>query len=145
MFVSKEVTQNLLQSSKEEKEIINSLSWRNRPVSVKDAIDNAFKSLSSLNKSEWGCYNGKKFYEIAVIDTTMLVENICKELSSKKEEKFYFLEIGAGAFQCGKYVADFINRKRSLFPSLQKTHIISIRGETNQNTANPRKRDLHII
>ena len=68
-----------------------------------------------------------------------LLEKICQKLSDKNEKEFYFLDIGAGNFQCGRAVATYINENRGLFPNLKKAHIISVRAE--RNTQNPIQED----
>ncbi|MBS0290172.1 MAG: ankyrin repeat domain-containing protein [Proteobacteria bacterium] len=106
------------------------LDWRDRPSEINSAILSAWSALNNDSQSNWGCFNGRDAYESCGIKQHELVKSIIKNNPEKKE--FYVLDIGAGNFQFGNALAEFLNSASDL-PKDVKVNIISIRGESNLN------------
>ncbi len=101
-----------------------------RPEEVKLLQDKVFENIAFRVESSW-TYNGESLYHMGAIDERLLITYLVKSAPQQKE--FYLLDIGAGNFQWGKSMAEYINQAETI--SLDKTfHIISVRGERNLAT-----------
>ncbi|MBS0651574.1 MAG: ankyrin repeat domain-containing protein [Verrucomicrobia bacterium] len=100
-----------------------------RPKSLKSSISFAFDSLSRLNSSGWGFFNGDSSYNICGVDEHALMKKIILQASSEQRD-FYCLDLGAGDFAWSKWMAAFLDKQEDL-PKDIKVHIIGIRGENN--------------
>lgn len=103
------------------------LDWRDRPEGVKSNIESSLVRLQKNIKSSWGVYNGSPKYEMCSVNEHALIERLIKEAPTRKD--FYFLDIGAGNFQWGKSLADFLSKLEGI-PENVTFHIVSLRGET---------------
>lgn len=104
------------------------LDWKKRPQSLQSAISCTFNKIMKASESSWGLYNGDSKYYMCSIDEEKLMKKVI--LQSPQQKEFYALDIGAGNFQWGRSIAEFINRQNDL-PKDIKVNIISIRGEKN--------------
>lgn len=104
-------------------------SYKNRPQNITDLIHKNFLPFHSQSTSEWGRFNGQELYEYFKIDQHKAIKQMIINEPTRKD--FYVLEIGAGDFQWGKALSDYLNKQIDL-PHGIKIHIISVRGERNQ-------------
>lgn len=107
------------------------LSQTQRTPEIKELIDNAFLELSCKMESNWTLRNGGEKYLLCNIDDQKLVKQIIFSAKSGKKE-FYFLDLGAGGFEWGRALVDFLNSQNDFEDGLT-FHIISTRGESNIN------------
>ncbi len=107
------------------------LNYTNRTKEINAKIDHAYEKISKHNASEWGLYNGKSQYKMFIASETYLLQNLIN--NNKEQKEFYILEVGAGNFQFGKYLAEFINQQINdgKLPKDITVNIISTRGEKN--------------
>ena len=105
------------------------LDWTQRPPALQQKISNSFEGLTYHQVSQWGLFNGSEGYNLCRVDEYALMKRIILE-APKKQKEFYALDIGAGNFQWGKGLADYLNQQTDL-PKDIKVHIIGIRGESN--------------
>lgn len=96
-----------------------------RPKSILDAIDRSFEALRKYSRSSFCLYNGDTTYKICEIDEKALITALIA--SAPKQKKFYFLDIGAGNFQLGDYLAHHFDQCLAVDITI---HIISVRGES---------------
>jgi hypothetical protein len=108
-------------------DIISYLTWRQRPVELKQAVDDAFDKLKAYKMSFWGCYNGDRKYKLCGIDEHVLMKRVIKSAPERKRQ-FYVLDIGAGDFQWSFAMADFVNHDREI-PGDITVNIIGVRAE----------------
>jgi hypothetical protein len=110
------------------------LDWRRRPDDLNEAISRAFNRIESDTRSDWGLYNGSKEYKLCGINEYALMKKIIKD-APESRDTFFALDIGAGNFQWGRALADYLGQQKDLRTDIQ-VNIISIRGERNeaQNT-----------
>ena len=101
---------------------------KKRPEEVKQAIGNAFQSLSALKNSTWS-HNGETSYKILGINERLLLQDLIQKMP--EEKVFTVVDLGAGDFTFAKTIAKFIRENKSLLLPDQKVHIISVRGEAN--------------
>lgn len=100
--------------------------WGERPPKLNSFIQERFDILKLQSNSNWGLFNGEDSYGICGVEINELfVLNLAKNLPLG-QKKCYILDIGAGNFQCGDYLAKKINE---LCKSDMKFKIISVRGE----------------
>lgn len=104
------------------------LSISQRPQDAQDAIEQSFQELleAPAGVSAWG-YNGEEKYEIFG-DDHRIAQKIITEAPLTQTE-FYFMDIGAGDFQWGRSLAQFINSLDLNTKREVRAHIIGIRGE----------------
>lgn len=102
------------------------LEWQGRPDMLKHKIESCYTGLSSQTSGGWN-YNGKQHYTIAGVEEEKLAHHII--ISQPDQKDFYFLDIGAGDFQWGDYLANYINNRKDIAEKDIKVHIIGIRGE----------------
>jgi Ankyrin repeats (3 copies) len=105
------------------------LDWTQRPTEAQEKISSSFESLMRQTHSQWGCFNGSKGYYLCGVDEYALMKRIILDAPKEKKE-FYALDIGAGNFQWGEGLAEYLNQQIDL-PKDIKVHIIGIRGESN--------------
>lgn len=117
------------------------LKIEDRPEEVKTAISRVFESFSTDHESNWGLYNGSKFYEL-VGDDHLVAQKIIQE-APKDQTEFFFLDIGAGNFQWGRGLAEFLNSKD--FGRKFTAHIMGVRGERLLLTDSKEGRDGNCI
>lgn len=104
-----------------------------RPAEMQREIDQAFGRICNHSSSSWGFYNGDRAYYLCGIDDGGLLKTIIKE-APPTQRTFYALDIGAGNFQWGQAMADFINAQTDLRPDIN-IHIISVRGESSSEVS----------
>ncbi|MCP5507340.1 MAG: ankyrin repeat domain-containing protein [Chlamydiales bacterium] len=109
------------------------LSWKERTSEVNLAITRAFQAIASNTNSQWGLFNGSYTYGIGGIKEHKLMKKIIREAPSETKD-FYALDIGAGNYQWGRGLAEYLNTKKDI-PKDVIIHIIGIRGETNLEKA----------
>ena len=105
------------------------LNWTQRPTAVQEEISDSFEGLIHQKVCQWGLFNGSDGYNLCGVDEYALMKRIILE-APKEQKEFYALDIGAGNFQWGKGLAEYLNRQPDL-PKDIKVHIIGIRGERN--------------
>ena len=108
------------------------LHWTQRPPKVCRAIEEAFASLSSRKGSFWA-FNGGDQYELCGISDPKLLKTIIQQAPSDQKD-FYVVDLGAGKFQLGKALANFVDAQADLPPDIT-VHILSVRGEQNTDEA----------
>ncbi len=101
--------------------------WTQRPESLKSRISNAFNDLVKQSSSEWGL-NGCANYHLCGVDEYSLMKKIIMQ-ASLTQKTFYALDIGAGNFEWGQGLADYLDKQTDL-PKDIKVHIIGVRGES---------------
>jgi len=101
------------------------LDWRKRPQEIEDKIERVFRTISQKSDSKW-LYNGASEYLMLEIREHSLIKAKIKQSTNQKD--FYVLDIGAGAFQWGRSLAEFINKQDDL-PKDITVSVIGIRGE----------------
>lgn len=106
-----------------------SLHWNQRPEFIKLRIDQAYEQISSNPGSQWGVYNGSGAYNMAGIPDELLIEKILLDGISKGQKKFTFMDIGAGNFQWGKNITQFINTHPLFSKEQIEVSIFNLRGE----------------
>lgn len=107
------------------------LSWKERTSEINRSISRAFQAIAKDASSGWGLFNGSDTYGIARIKEHKLMRKIIQGAPSGTKD-FYALDIGAGDYQWGRWLANYLNTKKDT-PKDAKIHIIGIRGETNLN------------
>ena len=108
------------------------LHWNQRPLEIQQAIDDAFNRISNHACSQWGLANGHIQYELGDIDDRIVIEKLILQQLNKGQTEFVFMDIGAGNFQWGRYVTNFLNT-HPLFKDRIRVSIYSLRGERNDN------------
>lgn len=109
------------------------LSWKDRTSAINGFIDLAFKKRAGNTKSEWGLFNGSYAYYLGGIKEQKLMRKLIQK-APRECKDFYALDIGAGNFQWGRALAEYLNTKKDI-PKDVTIHIIGIRGETNLDKA----------
>ncbi|KAF3361767.1 hypothetical protein PHSC3_001718 [Chlamydiales bacterium STE3] len=109
------------------------LCWRNRTAEINYFISSAFRAIVGHTKSCWGIYNGSDTYGIGGIKEHKFMRKLIREAPPKCKD-FYALDIGAGNYQWGRSLAQYLNAREDL-PKDATIHIIGIRGETNLDKA----------
>lgn len=109
------------------------LSWKERTSEINLCILSAFKAIAGNTQSQWGWFNGSDSYGISGIKEHKLMKKIVREAAFGNKD-FYALDIGAGDYQWGRSLAEYLNKKKDI-PEDVKIHIIGIRGETNLDRA----------
>ena len=104
------------------------LSWKDRTSEINNAISCAFQAVAHDTTSAWG-FNGDDTYDICGIKEHELMRKIITEAPSGTKD-FYALDIGAGNYQWGRALAQYLNAKEDI-PKDATIHIIGIRGEQN--------------
>ncbi len=104
-----------------------SLSYKDRPESLKIRIDLAFNKIAQNTSSQWGFYNGGAHYDICEVDGHKLIDKLIEQAPESKKV-FRLLEIGAGNFQWSASLANYVGNKSS-FPKDVTVEIYSVRGE----------------
>jgi hypothetical protein len=104
------------------------LNLSERPPAIQEACDQAFETVKG--RTGWGLYNGSDRYDLLgpIKDHELigaLIRQITTECPTQKE--YTIIDIGAGGFQWGKAVAEYINRE--IRPNLT-VNIYSVRGES---------------
>jgi len=102
------------------------LDWHRRPEKLQEKIDSKFERLTKNDTSMWHC-SGSSSYHLCNINECLLLKAIILKAPITQKE-FYFLDIGAGNFQLGETIEDFINKQNDLPPDIT-VYIISMRGE----------------
>jgi len=104
-----------------------------RPPKVRKAIDLAFDSISKLPTRIW-TYNGDyDSYKMLRLNECSVLQKIIKKAPIEQKD-FYIVDLGAGNFAVAKRIAKFIKDNPNLLRPDQKVHIISVRGEENNDT-----------
>ncbi len=106
---------------------VKSLSYKDRPDSLKIRIDMAFNHIVKNTSSEWGYFNGGTHYDICEVDEHKLLDKIIEQ-APKSKKVFRLLEIGAGNFQWSACLAKYIANKSSFHKDVT-VEIYSVRGE----------------
>lgn len=130
-----EKTQQIQESNNLNENTSNFLDWRQRPKEIDEKITKAFNSLQSHVDSNWNLYNGDPEYNILSIPDHMLIKKLIQQAPLEQRE-FYVVDVGAGKFQWGKSLAEFINQQEDI-PNDITLHIFGLRGEggvENQQT-----------
>ena len=120
--MSAPVTNPVINSS-----IPQSLHWTQRPPALVAAIDEAFQAIVRNTASEWGVFNGDSEYNLCGVKDHELMKRLILEAPADQKD-FYALDIGAGNFQWGTALAEYLNKQTDLPPDI-RIHIIGIRGE----------------
>src|SRR3990167_3976128 len=102
------------------------LNWQNRPDDIKAKIDSAFLNVSSHSSLYNWTYNGSNTYSLASVSETKLAHHLM--VSNPEQKEFNFLDLGAGEFQFGDYLAQQINKFTDI-PDDVKANIIGVRAE----------------
>jgi len=104
------------------------LNWAQRPKSLQQGIDQAYRRICSNRRSQWGFHNGASDYDLAGISDELLIKKTLLKLMKQGQRKFVFLDIAAGNFNWGKNMSNFLNSD-PLFKNDIEVTIYSIRGE----------------
>ncbi len=108
------------------------LNWSQRNSAINTRIESAYNRISGDTKSIWGM-NGAQSYGLNGVSDDIMIEKIILEGLKNDQKEFAFMEIGAGNFQWGRSITEFINKN----PLFQKEEInvtiYSLRGEKNEN------------
>lgn len=108
---------------------VKSLDPTKRPPALQSIVNSAFQSRVGFTRSSWDAFNGYKFYGMCLVDEQKLLkEMILKAYPNRKN--FNVIEIGAGEFQWGKAMADFIEKDPDL-PKDITVKILNLRAESN--------------
>jgi hypothetical protein len=102
------------------------LDWQDRPEMLNLKIESCFSELSNRTSGHWN-FNGKVHYTIAGVEEEKLAHHLI--ISQPNQKDFYFLDMGAGDFQWGTHLANYINERKDIAEREMKVHIIGIRGE----------------
>ena len=105
------------------------LACTQRRSSLRNCINSAFDKIKNHHSSQWKFHNGSREYSLCSVKNYDLAKTVIQQ-APKTRKDFYFLDIGAGNFQWGDGLADFLNEQTDL-PKDIKIHIIGIRGEKN--------------
>lgn len=105
------------------------LDWRQRPEPLQKRIDKAFLAVNQSTSSRWGLYNGDFEYHMCSVEEQKLMKKMILDAYPKQKE-FYVVDFGAGNFQWGRALADYLDSQPDL-PKDIKVHIIGVRGEQN--------------
>lgn len=108
------------------------LDWTQRPKELQERINSAFRYICKHESSQWGLYNGGSEYAMCGVKEHDLMKKLILDAYPARKE-FYALDVGAGNFQWGESLADYIEKQTDLPPDI-KVHIIGVRGEKNTNT-----------
>lgn len=108
------------------------LCWKGRTSEINHSISSAFQARVRHTESRWGLFNGSDAYNIGGIKEHKLMRKLIREAPECKD--FYALDIGAGNYQWGRELAEYLNAKKDI-PEDATIHIIGIRGETNLDKA----------
>lgn len=103
------------------------LDWRKRPQEIQDKIEEIFQALTKRICDERWASRGDNRYSLAQISEDRLIQKVIHQ-APKNQKDFYILDIGAGNFQWGRSMADFINKQKDL-PHDITIHVIGVRGE----------------
>src|SRR5579885_2038769 len=88
------------------------LNWRQRPHEIRAEIDATIGKLKKDTSSNWG-NNGDNEYRMMYIKEVQLIKQIIKDAPVSQKD-FYFMDIGAGNFQWGKHLMEFLNQQEDL-------------------------------
>jgi hypothetical protein len=103
------------------------LHWKDRPVLLKEAIQEAFHSLSCQSRSTW-TYNGdEKEYNLLSINQYQLLKHIIQS-NYPKQKNFTVLDIGAGNFSVNAQLLKELLEDKTL-PDDIEVHLVGVRGE----------------
>ena len=98
-----------------------------RPLALQEVIQKSFKTLENNRGAEaWSSFRGSEKYVIFGMNEHNLIANLIR--SKPSQQKFCFLDIGAGNCQWSKGLADFLNSQEDL-PKNIAIKIISVCGE----------------
>jgi SAM-dependent methyltransferase len=122
------------------------LDWTQRPEALRTKITEAFCKVNKDTESKWGLYNGSDEYVMLQTQDNNLVEAIIRN-APKTQKEFWFLDIGAGNFDWGRWRKWFLKdhlarpwplnccqQKQSWLPRDIKINIVGIRGEQNSES-----------
>jgi ankyrin repeat protein len=109
------------------------LCWRDRTAEINNSISRAFQAIVSNTQSSWGLFNGSDIYDIGGVKEQKLMRKLIQEASLENKD-FYALDIGAGNYQWGRALAQYLNARKDL-PKDITVHIIGICGETHLEKA----------
>lgn len=101
---------------------------RKRPQSIRSEIYESWKKLQHYS-SCWVLYNGSNVYTVCGLNEQKAILKIIEEAPVSRKA-FFALDIGAGNFQWGASLAEFLNAQSGLEDDIT-VHIISVRGELN--------------
>ena len=118
-FIRSEVERGLAKGSISSEQIITRpisatcLSWKERTLEINRAISRAFQAIVNDTTSKWGLFNGSDTYQIGDIKEHKLMRQIIRGASSGTKD-FYALDIGAGNYQWGRQLADYLNADKDI-------------------------------
>lgn len=108
--------------------LTSSLSWEDRPDFIQDRIEKRFEVLTKCPRSSWGLFNGNSVYGLCKINEQLLLKTIIQN-APLKQRNFYVVDIGAGDFQWGKALANYINSDPDIRDDIT-VHVFNLRGES---------------
>jgi hypothetical protein len=108
------------------------LHWKNRPSAVRARIAEDFDGLAKKKDSMWPV-NGEAQYKLLDVNEAQLIKRLIQQAPATQKD-FYFLDLGAGGFQWGDHLAEFLNAQTDL-PKDITFHIINARGESYEGEA----------
>lgn len=104
--------------------------WKGRTPEIIQSISYAYNTVArNSNSGLWQLHKGSERYWIAEIKERKLMKRLIQEAPAECKN-FYVLDIGAGDYQWGRALANYLNAKKSI-PKDVTIHIIGIRGEEN--------------
>jgi SAM-dependent methyltransferase len=103
--------------------------WEKRTQEIEFEISDAFHRLTIKTDSKWGAFNGRDTYCIGGVREHKLMAGIIQN-SPLTKKNFYVLDIGAGDYQWGKSLAQYLNARTDIRKEI-RVHIFGIRGEKN--------------
>ena len=96
------------------------LHWTQRSTELQEEISDSFEYLTKATRSGWGLFNGSDGYNLCGVDEYALMKRIILE-APKEQKEFYALDIGAGNFQWGKGLAEYLNQQPGPRNTLKST------------------------
>lgn len=102
------------------------LDWTQRLPDIQSKIKDSFDFVQKDNCQSYK-FKGEVRYGLCKIDESALVKAIIQQ-ASRGQKDFYIVDMGAGNFALGDYLAQYLNGENGLPPDIN-IHIISVTAE----------------